>query len=245
MGGADGRRSGPGRARARTRGGRAGACGRGDARCRARTRLAGQQPRRAQPRSARRRRRSLGRCAVAALAGAAGGLARRAADRRSLRGSVRRACRGTRAAEGAPRPVHPSRPSGRARSGRSRRRHWCASACRRRAPGSPTRAMPSPAAIRFCSGPCSPSSSPTAHARTTRPPRGSGRSAPSRSGASSNASSRDCPRERATLARALAVPRARLDAAPRGRACAARRRRRGPRRRHACARPGCSRTGPG
>jgi hypothetical protein len=33
-------------------------------------------------------------------------------------------------------------------------RRWCASACPRRAPGSPTRAMPSPAATRSCSERC-------------------------------------------------------------------------------------------
>ena len=45
VGRVDGRRGGTGRARARTRGGRAGARGRRDARRRARARLAGQQPR--------------------------------------------------------------------------------------------------------------------------------------------------------------------------------------------------------
>jgi AAA ATPase-like protein len=51
-------------------------------------------------------------------------------------------------------PARLSHPCARARSGRWRRRPWCASACQRRAPGSPTRAMPSPAATRSCSAPC-------------------------------------------------------------------------------------------
>ena len=93
-------------------------------------------------------------------------------------------------------------------------------------------------------GPAHPAHRRRRAARTTRPPRGSGRSAPSRSGASSNASSRDCPRERArSRARSRSSGPARRCATPPGSRGSTSTPRPAPPTPYA--RRGCSRTGPG
>ena len=207
VGRADGRRGGLARARARARGGRAGARA-GDAMHAAVHGLVwlASNLGRARPGRARRRRRPLGRCAVAALAGAAGA-ARSTSCALGVLCAVRAGepAGGARAAgRAAGQRARAARAPAAARAGRDRDAGARAAARgeRRVRARLPRRHRRQPVPARRAAHPAG-----RRRRRTGRRGRGAAgaRSGPSRSRASSSASSRGCPTAPRSLARAFAV----------------------------------------